>query len=242
MNLFINAFHLILYKPLFNVLILLYEYLPGHDFGVAVILLTILLKLILYPLTSKGIKSQKALQELQPEIKAIQEKFKNDKEKQLKESMELYKKAGVNPFSGFLVLLIQLPILFALFRVFLRGFGKEQLKFLYGFISFPGEINTTFLGIINLTKASAVLAVITGIFQFFQMKTLTISQQVGAGQALKEGTPDFSQMMQKQTLYFFPIITVFFLWKLPAAIALYWLATTLFTICQQCIIIKKNKK
>ena len=241
MEVFINAFNLILYQPLFNALILLYKYLPGHDFGIAVILLTVLIKLILYPLGSKGIKSQKALQELQPKIKAIQEKFKNDKERQMRETMAIYKKEKVNPFSGFLVLLVQLPILLALFRVFWKGFGEEQLRFLYGFVPYPGEINTVFLGAINLAEASAVLAVITGIVQFFQTKMLTPSTSSGQAPA-KKGQPDFSQMMQKQMLYFFPIFTVFILWKLPSAIALYWLATTLFTIGQQYITLKKDKK
>ena len=235
MELFINAFNLILYQPLFNALVFLYQYLPGHDFGIAVIVLTILIKVILYPLGTQGIKSQKALSSLQPKIKEIQEKFKGDKEKQAKATMELYKQEKINPLSGCLPLLVQLPILIALFRVFWKGFGTEQLGFLYSFIPHPGQIDTTFLGIMNLAEASIILAVLTGITQFFQTKMVTTKQKTA-----KKGSPDFSQMMQKQMLYFFPIFTVFILCRLPSAIAVYWLTTTLFTIGQQYITLKKK--
>ena len=237
-EIFFDTFNLILYQPLFNALIMLYNYIPGHDFGIAVIALTVLIKLVLYPLGAQGIRSQKALSEIQPKIKEVQEKFKNDKEQQTKAVMELYKQEKVNPLSGCLPLLVQLPILIGLFQVFWRGFGEEQLGFLYNFVSYPGEINTVFLGIVNLASASVVLAVITGILQFFQTKMMT--PQSGSGQAAKKGSSDFSQMMQKQMLYFFPLFTVFILWRLPSAIALYWLTTTLFTILQQYIMLRKH--
>lgn len=236
MNPLINAFNVILYQPLFNALILFYVYLPGHDFGIAIIALTIVIKLVLYPLGAQAIRSQKSMATLQPKMKEVQEKFKNDKEQQAKAMMELYKREKINPFSGCLPLLIQLPILIGLFQVFLRGFGQEQLGFLYGFVPNPGLIDTTFLGFMNLAEASIFLAILTGIAQFIQTKMVSVKQKKS-----QAGPPDFSQMMQKQMLYFFPIFTVFILWRLPAAIALYWLVTTLFTIGQQYIILKKHE-
>lgn len=237
-EIFINTFNLILYQPLFNALIMLYDYIPGHDFGIAVIALTVLIKLILYPLGAQGIRSQKALSEIQPKIKEVQEKFKNNKEQQTKAVMELYKQEKVNPLSGCLPLLVQLPILIGLFQVFWRGFGQEQLISLYSFVPYPGEINTVFLGVVNLASASIVLAIVTGIMQFFQTKMMSpVSAKTSANKSSK---PDFSSMMQKQMLYFFPIFTVFILWRLPSAIALYWLTTTLFTILQQYIMLKKH--
>jgi len=230
-----NLFNVILYQPLFNALILIYLYLPGHDFGLAVIVLTVLIKLALYPLGVQAIRSQKSLAQLQPKMKEIQEKFKNDKEQQAREMMELYKKEKINPFSGFLPLIIQLPILIGLYRVFWNGFGEAQLKFLYGFVANPGQINTSFLGMMDLAQASIVLALITGIVQFFQSRMMLPKQKKSAGQA------DMSQVMQKQMLYLFPVFTIFILWRLPAAVALYWLSTTLFTIVQQYIILKKQK-
>ncbi len=232
---FINTFNLVLYQPLFNALILLYIYLPGRDFGIAVIVLTVLIKLVLYPLGAQGIRSQKALSSLQPKMQEIKEKFKNNKEQQSKAMMELYKKEKINPLSGCLPLLVQLPILIALFRVFWSGFGPEQMGFLYSFVPHPGQVDMMFLGIVNLAEASIVLAIITGIFQFVQTKMVTTKQKTS-----KKSGPDFSQMMQKQMLYFFPFFTVFILWRLPSAIALYWLTTTLFTIGQQYIMLKKH--
>ena len=243
MDLLISAFNTILYQPLFNALILLYEYLPGHDFGIAVIVLTIIIRLIFYPLMVQSIKSQKILSELQPKMQEIQRKYRDDKEKQAKATMELYQKEKINPFGGCLPLLIQLPILIALYQVFWKGLQPEAMQNLYNFVSNPGSIDPTFLGVINLGQASLILAVLAGITQFFQTKMITPKTPhrtcSGAGQAKKQDQmAQFSGMMQKQMLYFFPIFTVFILWKLPAAIALYWIVTALFSIFQQYLIFK----
>lgn len=239
MDLFIDTFHTILYRPLFNILVLLYEYLPGHDFGIAVIVLTVLIKFLFYPLGMKAIKSQKALSELQPKIKEIQEKYKKDKERQTKETMRLYQTEKINPFSGCLPLLIQFPVLIALFyvfRTFQGGLSPAELGVLYPFVSYP-EINTKFLGIIDLVKPSIFLALFAGIAQFFQTKMNIPETKTSKGQAL-----DFASMMQKQMKYFFPIFTVVILFKLPSAIGLYWLVTTLFTIIQQYSTLGKRKQ
>lgn len=230
------AFNTILYRPLFNALILFYNYLPGQDFGVAIILLTCAIRLVLYPSTLKSIKSQKALQELQPKIKEVQNKFKNNKEEQAKAMMELYKTEKINPLSGCLPMLIQLPILIALFLV-LRGIaGNSSLldpNLFYSFVPYIEKVNLTFLGVMNLAVPSSVLAVLAGIFQFFQTKMIVPKAKTSSGKST-----DFSQMMQKQMLYFFPIITILILWRLPSAIGLYWLTTTLFAIGQQYLTFK----
>jgi len=237
MELLINIFNTLLYKPLFNALVLLYQYIPGQDFGVAIIILTILIRIVFYPLMVKSIQAQKILSEVQPKIQEIQQKFKNDKERQSKEMVALYQKEKINPFGGCLPLLIQLPILIALYQVFLKGLSPESLESaLYSFVSYPGTINLIFLGIVNLAKPSLILALIAGFFQFLQSKMSMPKKERG----LK--TPDFSQMMQKQMLYFFPILTVFILLKLPSALGLYWFLSTLFAIFQQYLITKKTKK
>src|SRR3990167_8329473 len=187
MNPFISAFNAFLYQPLFNALILIYLYLPGHDFGIAVIALTVLIKLVFYPLGAQAIRSQKSLALLQPKMKEIQEKFKNNKEQQSRAMLDLYKKKKINPFSSFLPLIIQLPILIGLYQVFWKGFGEAQLKFLYSFVPNPGQIDTTFLGMIDLAQASIILAIITGIAQFFQSKMIATKQKASNGRA------DFSQ-------------------------------------------------
>jgi len=236
MSFLVDGFNLLLYQPLLNILVLLYEYIPGHDFGIAVIILTLLIRFLFYPLGIKAIKSQKALSEIQPKVKEVQEQYKDDKEKQAKEIMALYKRENINPFSSFLPLLIQLPVLIALYRVFWHGFQAEQMVNLYSFMPLPGQINTFFLGILDLAAPSLFLAVLAGISQFIQVK-MTIPKF----KKKKGKQSDFSQIMQKQMQYFFPIFTVIILLRLPAAIGVYWLTTTLFTIIQQYFILKKQK-
>lgn len=238
MEFFIEIFNTFLYQPLFNALIFLYQFLPGKDFGVAIIVLTILLRIILYPLMLKSLKTQKVLSELQPKIQEIQKKYKEDKEKQAKEVMDLYQKEKVNPFGGCFPLLLQMPILIALFWVFRKGIDPEEMGVLYSFISHPGEIDPTFLGLINLAEPSLILALFAGVFQFFQTKMMSAKNKP----VQKEGQmAQFSVMMQKQMLYFFPIFTVLILWRLPAAIGLYWSVTALFSIFQQYLILKPDK-
>jgi len=235
MSFIISIFNLVFYQPLFNGLVLAYKYIPGHDFGVAIIFLTVLIKLLLYPLGNQAIKSQKALSEIQPKIKEIQEKYKNDKEKQVAETMAIYKKMKVNPFSGFLSLFIQLPVLIALYRVFWHGFGPDQMKFLYGFVSQPESINFSFLGLINLSQTNIAFAVLAGVLQFFQARMVIPKVKKGNSKG-----SDFSVMMQKQSQYFLPFFTLIILIRLPAAIGLYWITTTLFSIIQQYLIFKKQ--
>lgn len=241
MTLLTNIFNSILYQPLLNGLILLYIYLPGSDFGLAIIVLTILIRLVLYPFSLQSIKSQKTLSELQPKIQAIQEKYKNDKEKLARATMELYQKEKFNPFSGCLPLLIQLPILIALYKVFRQGIQPGELSYLYSFVPHPGSINPTFLGLLDLSQANVFLAFLAGVSQFFQTKMVTPKPQ--KIKAKDSQLSVFSEMMQKQTLYFFPFLTFFLLLNFPSAIGLYWLATNLFLIGQQYFLSlsKKNK-
>ncbi len=236
MNFLTNIFNLILYQPLFNGLVLLYLYLPGHDFGVAVIVLTLLIKVLFYPLGTVAIRSQKSLSDLQPKLQQIQKQYKDDKEKQARETMELYKKEKINPFSGCLPLLIQLPILIALYRLFWQGLQPEQTVFLYSFVPNPGVIDPSFLGTINLSKPNILLALLAGVSQFFQSRMTAPKSQKPKG-----GTgSQFGDMMQKQMLYFFPAFTVLILWNLPSAIGLYWLVSTIFSIVQQYLVFKKR--
>ncbi len=237
MEFLINTFNIIIYQPLFNALVFLYQFLPGQDFGIAIIVLTILIKMLFYPLAAQAIKAQKALAELQPKIQEIQSNYKNDKEKQAKEMMALYQREKVNPFSGCLPLLIQLPILIGLFQVFMRGFGPEQMIYLYSFVSNPGQMNLSFLGFLNLAEPNLLLAIMAGACQFFQVKMLSSNKKKKIKS--KEKMAQFSELMQKQMLYLMPIFTVFILTGLPSALGLYWLITSFFTIIQQRFIIKK---
>ena len=231
----INIFDVLLYRPLFNLLIFIYNYLPWHDFGLAIILLTVVIRFILYPLSVKALNSQKVLQELQPKLKEIQKKYKDDKEKQAKETLELYRKEKINPFSGLLLVIIQLPILIALYRVFWSGLKPEELMHLYGFVENPIHINAMFFSFIDLSKPNIWFAVAAGIVQFYQTKMLIPKQQKD-----KKKEFDISSIMQKQMVYFFPFITIIILFKLPSALGLYWIASGVFSIIQQYLVLNKG--
>jgi len=233
-NFFIQIFNTIFYRPLLNLLILFYFFVG--DFGVAIILLTVLVRILFYPLTAKSIKSQKTLEGFQEKIKEIQAKYREDKERQAREMMELYRREKINPFSGFLPLLIQFPILIALYQVFRKGLISEEMTNLYSFIPQPGQINPFFFKFLDLTKPSLIFALLAGIFQFLQTK-MTLPK----AKKTKTQLEQFSNLIQKQTLYFIPVFTVLLLWKLPTAISLYWLVTTIFSIVQQYLILKKLK-
>lgn len=228
-------FNLIFYQPLFNLLVILYKYIPGHDFGIAIIALTIIIKIALYPLGNWAIKSQKAISEIQPKIKEVQEKYKNDKEKQTKEIMALYQKEKVNPFSSLLPILIQLPILIALYQVFWKGLDPKEMNFLYSFVGSPEQIKPLFLGMINLSSHSITIAVLSGVLQFFQTKMLAPKTKTAKGRG-----SDFSNIMQKEMQYLFPVFTVLILANLPSALGIYIITTSLFTIIQQYFTLKKN--
>lgn len=227
-----------LYQPMFNCLVFLYNYIPGHDFGIAIIFLTIIIRLILYPISVKSVNSQKAMQKLQPQIQDLQKKYKDDKEKQAKEILELYKKEKINPFSGLFLALIQLPILLALYYVFWNGLKPEELSVLYSFVANPGQINALFLNIIDLSKPNMVLAVLAGLTQYFQTKMLF--PKTSTDSAKQSNGPDISKIMQKQSIYFFPVFTIIILISLPSALGLYWTASGLFSIIQQYLVFKKQ--
>lgn len=229
-----NLFNAILYQPLFNGLILIYNFLPNHDFGLAIIFLTIIIRILLYPLSVKALHSQTKMQQLQPQIQEIQKKYKDDKEKQARETLELYRKEKINPFSGLFLALIQLPILIALYQVFWHGLNAQELSNLYSFVQNPGQVHSLFLGFMDLAKPNIIFAFLAGIVQFVQTKML---MPTPSKEQKKSG--DIASMMQTQMVYFFPILTVIILFRLPSALALYWIASGLFSVIQQYFMIKK---
>jgi len=236
MNAFTNFFHVILWQPLFNLLILLCYYLPGHNLGVAIVALTLIIRIILYPLQDKASRSQLAMQALQPKLKEIQVKYKNNREEQAKAMMGLYKTENINPFSAFLITLIQLPILFILYRMFWQGIQEESFVYLYSFVQRPEVINPMFLGI-NLNNPSPILAVIVGIAFFLQSKFAMLKKEKSQNQPQKGSA--FAEMLQKQMLFLFPILITIILLRLPAALGLYLLVVGIFMAAQQFFIRKK---
>jgi len=217
----------IFYIPLFNLLILLFDVIPGHDLGVAIIVLTILIRLVFFPLSIKAQRSQRAINLLAPKIKEIKEKFQKDQAAQGAAIMALYKEHGVNPVAGCLPLLIQLPILIALYQVFIAGLNVESLSLLYPFIPNPGTINPFFLGVIGITNPNRWIAVLAAAMQFVQSRQSLAYMNAA-------GSPDpRAAMLNKQMMYLLPAFIIVIGWNLPAGLLLYWVTTTAASLVEQ---------
>lgn len=222
----------IIYQPIYNLLIAI-SHVVGGDVGVGVIILTVIIRLVLFPLSKKSIISQYKMRALDPKIQAIKEK-KLPQQEESKELFALYKEEHINPFSGCLYLLLQLPILFALYFAFMHGIN--QPNHLYGFLSTENLHNTLF-GLIDITKPFFPLAILAGLTQAVQA-FLMPSPSTGAS-ANGGFQQQLGKSMATQTKYILPIIIVLIAWKLAAAVSLYWTITNLFSIFQELYLRKK---
>jgi len=220
-------FQQIFYRPLFNILVFFYQTISFHDLGIAIILTTILIRLILYPFFHTGAKQQMLMQRIQPKVKEIQEKHKGDTQKQSEALMALYKEHGVNPFSSILLLIIQLPIMLAFYWVVRSGLAASQFTNLYSFITAPQSINTLFLGIVDITKPNVIIIILAAAAQFFQAR-LAIYRAPGSN-----GQPSAAEKIARQMSFISPLVTILIFYSLPSAIGLYWLVTSIFSTGQQ---------
>jgi len=221
-----TVFHTAFYDPIYNALVALVALLPGSDVGIAIVILTITIRLILLPFSLSAARMQRAMNVLQPKIKELKEKHKGDKEKEALETLALYREAKVNPFSSILTVLIQIPVLLALYFVFMyEPFSTINTVRLYPFTPLPGDVSLQFLGIISVAGKSLVLAVLAGVTQFFQA-------HLALGGTMKpSGTPgmqaDFQKVMSIQLKYVFPFLIGTISYTTSGAIALYFITTNL---------------
>ncbi|MEK7164473.1 MAG: YidC/Oxa1 family membrane protein insertase [Patescibacteria group bacterium] len=232
-----NIFTTLFYQPILNLLVWLHNFIPGNDFGWSIVALTVLIKIILWPLSGKSLKSQKALQDLQPKVDALKTQYKDNKEALGRAMMDLYKAEKVSPFSSCLPLLVQFPFLIAIYQVLNDGLQNGSLDKLYSFVARPEAVNMVFLGIFDLSKASIILALVSGAFQFWQTKMLIHKPQPAIPGAKDE---NMASMMNKQMLYVMPILTVVIGATLPGGLVLYWLMNTIVTLIQQIIVLKRH--
>lgn len=250
MNFISVIFTNVIYNPLFNALIFIYNVLPWKSMGLAIILFTILIRLALYPLSRKSIESQTALQKMQPKMNELREKYKDDKQKQSEEMMKLYSEHKISPLSSCLPLLLQLPILWALNYAFRNVFTEKGFDALYPFVHKPEFVQGVFLGFIHLAEPkNIVLAILAGAAQFVQSwmllqktkkKKAEDTKEVAKPKTQEEQMADATQAMSRNMTYFFPLITVWFGYTLPAGLSLYWFITTLFAVLQQWLLMRKQ--
>lgn len=218
-----NLFNTYLYNPLLSALLFFYEIIPGHDLGIAIIVLTIAIRVVLLPLFYKGAKDQAIMQRLAPRIKEIQKEHKDDRVKQTQALMDLYREHKVNPFSQFLIILIQLPVLIALYWVFWKGIPAN------------GTLNHYFFGIVDLSSRNFIIVFLAALAQYWQGK-LSLPKKTKLNGELSP-----MEQMGRQMVFIGPILTVTFLIYLPSAIGLYWLTTSVFSVIQQMVINERLK-
>ncbi|HOD86990.1 MAG: Membrane protein insertase YidC [Parcubacteria group bacterium ADurb.Bin115] len=235
-----HLFQIIFYQPILNLLVLLYNSVSMQDLGLSIILLTVIIKLILWPLSKKSIKSQKSLQELQPKIDELKLKYKDNQAEMGKALMSLYKEHQVNPFSSCLPILLQLPFFIAVYRVFRDGLG-QHLDLVYPFIYRPEFINSVFLGFLDLSKPNIYLAILAGLAQFWQAKMMMTKRNKNkTAPSVNVKDEGMAAIMNKQMLYFMPALTIFIGITLPGGLTLYWLVLTLLTVLQQFLMNRKT--
>lgn len=219
----------IFYYPLLNLLVYLYGILGS--FGASIIVVTIVVRFVLFYFSKNAMIAQKKMADLQPELKKIQEKHKNNKEEQTKATMDFYKNNKVNPFSGCLPLLVQMPVLISLYYVFLSGIKAINAEDLYSFVTLSNGIDFHFLSFFDLSQPSKILAFLAGVSQFLQSKYTSHTQKMTM-------SGEFASVMNYQMMYFFPVLTFFIGLTLPSGLALYWTVGAIFSIIQQLVIEK----
>ncbi len=234
-----NLWNVVLYKPLLNALAFLISVVPGGDVGVAIIILTIFVKIVLFPLSKRSIENQAKINLLTPEINKIKES-KASKEEQAKQTFDLYKKYGTNPFSGCLLVLVQIPIIFALYYVFYKGMSFEAGT-LYSFVKTPEHINLMFLGVLDIGSKSLVLAILAGVSQYFQAQLMPKPVQSENTSNKPSFQDSFAKSMQVQMKYVLPFVVAFISYGISGAVALYWVTSNVFAIGQQMYFNKKTK-
>ena len=222
-------FHVVFYNPIYNALVALVAFIPGGDVGVAVILVTIVIRLVLLPFSLSAARTQRAMKTLEPKIKELKEKHKNDKEKEALETLALYREAKVNPFASILTVFIQIPVLLALYWVFyyepFSTASAINMTRLYAFTPIPQTISLQFLGIISVAGKSIVLAILAGITQFLQAHMALSGTMKPSGNGGMQN--DFQKIMGMQLKYVFPFLIGVISYTTSGAIALYFITTNL---------------
>ncbi len=233
-------YHAVFYRPLYNGLVLLVGTVPHGDVGIAIILFTILVRFVLYPLSKKSLESQRKMKELSPLMEKIKIDFKDNKDEQAKRTLALYRDNKINPFSGILFMFIQLPIIIALYQVFRGGLSATDPSLLYSFVHTPSVISLHFLGIVDIAKTKNILlALLAAISQFFQAK-YTILATSPAPTPAKDGVEkklsfqdEFTNGMNLQMKYMLPAMIGIFAYGFSGAVTLYWITNNLFSIVQE---------
>jgi YidC/Oxa1 family membrane protein insertase len=230
-----TIFNEVIYNPLYNGLVYLVGIIPMHDVGIAVVLLTIVVRIIVYPLSRRAIQAQLDMKKVAPEVTKIRDMFKDDKQGESKAIFALYKERGIHPFASFLLILVQFPILIGLYWVFSRGgLPTIDVSRLYSFVHVPPAIDMMFLGIQNMAGHSIVLAFLAALTQFAYTR-LSMGPRGIKTATEASFSDDMAKSLDVQARFVLPAIIGVVAYFAVAAAPLYWVTSNSFMILQEYI-------
>jgi len=229
-----------LIQPLYNLFVFLIGVMPGGDVGFALIVMTLLVRIIFYPAYTSSIRTQMGMAAVQGELDEINETYKDDPTEKAKRIMALYKERNIRPFSSFIAILAPIPIFIALYYSIAReGLPHIDTNLLYSFVHAPATVNVMFLGFLNLLAAhNIVLSLVVAFLQYLVVR-LSITRTKKAGTTAKPLAADKAQaqaMQQNLMLYALPVLYVFIVYSLPAVAGLYFGVTNLISVGQELLI------
>lgn len=229
-----ELFHTFFYNPIYNLLVYIVSNVPHGDVGLAVILITIIVRIVLLPFSLSASRAQRAMKLLEPKLKEIKETHKDDKEQQAKKTLELYKTEHINPFASVITLLIQMPVLFALYFVFLHEpFPTINTHILYSFVSAPQTLSLVFLGLVAVKGHSIVLAIIAAIAQYYQVILAVPKPEPRVKGAATSTQEEFTRMMGLYTRAIIPVLIGVVAYTTSGAVALYFITAAGVSILQE---------
>ena len=238
---FISFFKVTIYQPLYNGLVYLIDSFPFMNAGFAVIVFTIIIKLLLFPLSKKAVKTQLEMRNLQPKLDELKVKYKDNQQEYARKMLELYKEYDINPFSTIFLTLIQIPIILCLYYVFLKGLPTINADLLYSFVKAPESLSMSFFWVDSIAGKSHILALLAAVTSFFQMR-YSMPPHVPKGKPGESFKDDLARSMNIQMRYVFPVLVYFIAYSISGVIALYWITSNLFTIGQELYMRKHLKK
>lgn len=243
---FSTIWHTFFFDPIYNLLVFFIDVIPGGDVGAAIIVLTVIVKIALLPLSLSAARTQRVMREVEPKLTALKEQYKEDREGHARAMMALYKDAGINPFSSILLLFIQIPIVIALYLSVYSGGGiplpQINADLLYSFIPVPLAASMLFLGVFDIASKSVSLAFLAGLTQFFQAKLAFPAQPKPAEGTKPSFKDDFTRSMQMQMRYVMPVLIFFFAYTISASVALYFVVSNILGIIQELIVKKRHSE
>lgn len=243
-GLFTQGWRTFIYNPILNLLVGMLIYLPGHNLAIAIILLTVFIRTLLLAPSHKAMKAQKRMQDMQPRLEELKKKYANDQTRLAQETMLLWKTHKVNPLSSCLPILIQLPILIALFYVVNGGLSPDRSVLVYDFLPHFSlhEIDTMVLGFDLLTRSIIVLPLIVGGLQFLQMQLMQARKKKKTDDKPAKSMQSEMEAANKMMKYIMPVMIAVFTAQLPAAVGLYWGTSTFYGILQQLVVNREGSK